>query len=325
MKFIARIACCILVTSCFIYSCKKDTPTDPITPTPPVTPINPYDVYIAGLLGDSAVVWKNEIVTVLSKKGYAYSVYVVGSDVYVAGASNDSAMIWKNGIATNLGKGVANSVFVSSTDIYVAGKLGNAAIIWKNNIPTTLSSSGTCRSVFVKGTDVYVAGNDLSGNGVYWKNNNAYLILGPLGTTAAPSSIYISGSDVYVAGPLYSNSVPQAAYWKNGTLISLPFPGSSFNRSLVNSLFVNGSDVYVSGESYLSSSSSFDGRATVWKNGSVIDLSNGMLSTAGSTFVLGADIFTTGYMAPGNMILWKNNIPVTTVRGSGRSIFVVSH
>jgi hypothetical protein len=119
--------------------------------------------YVENNSGKSiATVWKNGTAISLGK-GVAYSVYVSGNDVFVAGAVGDTAVVWKNGVATNLssiGSG-ANSVYVSGNDVYVAGLvhiLGVAtAVVWKNGVATRLLE-GEANSVFVSQGTVYVAG-----------------------------------------------------------------------------------------------------------------------------------------------------------------------
>ncbi|MCL2416378.1 MAG: hypothetical protein FWD02_00380 [Bacteroidales bacterium] len=117
----------------------------------------------------------------------ANSVFVVDNDVYVAGSVGEFAVLWKNGVAQILNDGTtwaeANSVFVSGSDVYVAGHEDlRYARLWKNGIIQNLDLAGAERSVansvFVRGNDVYVVGRteftDSLGQGhstaVLWKN-----------------------------------------------------------------------------------------------------------------------------------------------------------
>jgi Carboxypeptidase regulatory-like domain len=265
------------------------------------------NVYVAGSLGNAAVLWKNGLATYLtngSSPAAANSVFISGTDVYVAGYEHstwgDIAKVWKNGVATNLGGGLypngssydahANSVFVSGTDVYVAGQAFNAAIIWKNGVVTTLAG-GTLQnyaqafSVFVSGTDAYVAGdeevpfpNNLAAK--VWKNSVATNLTSNGITTANANSVFVSGTDVYVAGSEQIQGSSIAKLWKNGVATTLSNVSSD-----ANSVFVSSTDVYVAGV--------LGGAAVVWKNGVATYLANG--TDAYSVFVYGTDVFIAGY------------------------------
>jgi hypothetical protein len=132
-----------------------------------------------------------------SCSGTAWSVFVSGEDVYVAGISGGDAVIWKNGVKQTLAvrqqdpetgfytNAEALSVFVSDGDVYVAGQAGitnssvGQAVIWKNGVGQNLTnnsdpSSHPCAvSVFVSDGNVYVVGGDGKSRTTLWKNDVA--------------------------------------------------------------------------------------------------------------------------------------------------------
>jgi hypothetical protein len=306
------------------------------------------NVYVAGSIGNAAVIWKNGIATYLTSGSItspaaANSVFVSGTDVYVAGYEHSSwgdiAKVWKNGVATNLEGGLypngsaydarANSVFVLGTDVYVAGNAANSARIWKNGVATTLAFGATqygaeANSVFVSGTDVYVAGyetfpypyNDSSAARV-WKNGVSTNLTANGILNARAKSVFVSGTDVYVAGYAYRNGGPGegARVWKNG--IATILPNGTGNA---NSVFISGTDVYVAGNG--------GGNAIVWKNGIAAYLSS---DEAKSIFVNGTDVYLagTGYGGSGGNTaakVWKNGLAINlssgTTQAAANSVYV---
>jgi hypothetical protein len=273
------------------------------------TTITTPDVYVAGSIGNAAVLWKNGVVTYLtdgSHRASANSVFVFGTDVYVAGYENstwgDIAYVWKNGVPIKLDGGLypngasydarGNSVFVSGTNEYVAGAeqvpFPNdlAAMFWKNHSGTNITTSGTttaaAHSVFVLGTDVYVAGEEqVSGSYVakVWKNNVATTLSNAFSDA---NSVFTSGTDVYVAGRdrvlLAPGSMPDLpTVWKNGVATYL-----SNVSGEAKTVFVYGTDVYVAGNEY----NVTVGVAKIWKNGVATSLTNGSTNAyAVSVFV----------------------------------------
>ena len=309
------------------------------------------DVYVAGSIGNNAVIWKNGLPTYLttgSSQAAANSVFVSGTDVYVGGYERsgfgDIAKVWKNGVATNLGGGLypngssfdarANSVFVSGTDVYVAGYAANGAVIWKNAVMTTLAGGSTQNyanafSVFVSGADVYVAGtaqvpfpNDQAA--ILWKNSLTNNLTTNGSTLASASSVYLSGTDVYVAGKESLQGTTKAKVWKNGVATTL-----SNVFSAANSVFVSGTDVYVAGKDrVLVNPGNMPDIPTLWKNGVSTNLSN-VVGEAKSVFVFGADVYVAGVEFDGaNTIakVWKNGLLINlnsgTTNASANSIFV---
>ncbi len=288
------------------------------------------NVYVAGSIGNDAVLWKNGVANYLtngSSRSDARSVFVSGTDVYVAGYERstwgDIAKVWKNGVATNLGGGLypngaaydayGNSVFVSGTDVYVAGYAADKAIVWKNGIATYLEGSASlsaqAKSVFVSGTDVYVTGtaavafpNNVAAR--LWKNSLTTNLTSSGITDAFANSVFVSGTDVYVAGneQFQGSSIPKL--WKNGAVTNL-----SNNSGNANSVFVLGTDVYVAGRA---------NNAVVWKNGVATNLANG--NEAYSVFVYGTDVYASGYefLSSNSYIakIWKNGLPINLSDGT---------
>ncbi|MCP4136954.1 MAG: hypothetical protein GY754_38660 [bacterium] len=125
--------------------------------------INNGDIYLTGLIGDQACVWKNGEITMLStEETKAAAICVDGSDVYVAGTYYDSigirhACYWKNGALVDLGTGKhsdAKDIAVYNGDVYIAGddvSGSNNVYVWKNDKNTykKMSMSGWSPSGWV--------------------------------------------------------------------------------------------------------------------------------------------------------------------------------
>jgi WD40 repeat protein len=230
------------------------------------------DVYMAGMDGNKAVLWKNGEAQQLAgdyQNVIANSLFVSGDDVYVAGFSTDepyyisTALLWKNGEAQYLDladdrQSSAKSVFVSGGDVYVAGNDDGKAALWKNGARQNLDLIDAFRSgagsVFVSAGDVYVAGAESDGNenhtAVLWKNGNKQDIGSALHSSA--SSVFVSEGNVYVGG--CTGLIDYPSVWKNGAAQQL-----ARGNGEVNSLFVSNGDVYVVGK--------IQSDAIIWKNG----------------------------------------------------------
>jgi len=214
------------------------------------------NVYIVGSIGQvgslaqTACYWKNGVVHLLPCNGpgtgnveVANDIVIKGNDIYVAGvvqsisSGQQYAVFWKNDQVQFLPEeqttGDAEGIFVNGADVYIAGYSGSLPTVWKNGVPGTLPGStaqgfvaAAVRVTFV-GNDEYVAGNNnVSGEGVYWKNkvmtslsNSAYTARPALCMAVLGNSFYIGGSVTPTAGP--AASIP--AYWKNGVLTRLPY------------------------------------------------------------------------------------------------------
>jgi len=248
----------------------------------------------------------------------------VPSGVYVAGSLNDTAVFWKDGLVTKLPmpfgtSSEAQSVYVTNNAIYIAGTNGQCAALWVNNVLTKLAETGSqAFSVFVSGNDVYVAGVD-NGTPVYWKNGTEVkLNLDANATGNYIYDIYVANGDVYVAGAQYFGP-PFGQYatptiWKNSVPTKLI---SEQTNSFATAVCVSGSDVYVTG--------GVDGHAILWKNGVQTVLAP--IGYATSVFVSGLDVYVGGVSTATSYITsWKNGVATTFSPGNwglgAPSIFV---
>ena len=260
------------------------------------------DVYVAGyeiIYSDGkdalqARLWKNGEIQPLENGVYdqTLSVFVTDNDVYVLGSESLdtwpssygrwSYKYWKNGKAVIFSEGKpgevsagalfiekgVSSIFVSDGVVYVAGGYGNQAKLWIDGVEENLTDGAFANSVFVSGDDVYVVGNGSSGAKL-WKNGVQENLVN--GDDAY--SVYVSGNDVYVAG---RTGFEKAILWKNG--IAQPIADDK-DAEIFTSVYVSNEDVYTSGYVRLcepvykdSSLKWCDLKATLWKNGKILNL-----------------------------------------------------
>jgi len=228
--------------------------------------------------------------------------------------------------------------YITSTgpNIYVLGSdTRNGFGYWKNFVFTPVADWSNPYSMVGSGNDIYVAGPSTSGTPTYWKNGAAVQLSAQTGFTF---SVAVSGTDVYCMG-----GIGTAYYtWKNGTPTllnsnSLTVIGSG--TYLNNTMAVSNGDVYVAGARYLGNSTIL--KATYWKNGNPVDITDGVHSgsaKASAVFVSGGDIYVAGVEdvrdpGTGGLIneaprLWKNgvsvpiNTPANSIFNSVSSILV---
>jgi hypothetical protein len=211
---------------------------------------------------------------------------------------------------------------------------------WKNSSFTAIAACTSAYAMAGSGTDTYVAGPTSANVPTYWKNGVAVQLSSQQGYTF---SIAVSGADVYCLGLNTFNNVYYV--WKNGT--STPLKTTSLNSVggagisyyLNNDLAVsNNGDTYVAGAQYLGNSTIL--KATYWKNGTPVDLTDGIHSgsaVALAIYVSGTDVYVAGIeeirdnnngivnRAPR---LWKNgvsvslNTPANSIFNSVSSILV---
>lgn len=193
--------------------------------------------------------------------------------------------------------------------LYVVGSDNFDAVYWKNGTEVIIpNSTPDIVAGFVSGTDVYLAGNTLTSKlPAIWKNNDMTL----LAFTALQARVYgmfVSGTDVYAAGDQIDAVHNLPVYWKNGSLISLPFTVNS----IALGIFIAGTDIYVVG---------YDGPdAVYWKNGVETLLPKktpSSLAIANGVFVAGTDVYVVG--TDNGAVLWKNGVETTLSVSAGSS------
>lgn len=200
-----------------------------------------------------------------------------GPNVYVVGTSNSGAnenlnvaTLWKNGEPIALSNQIseAKAIYILEDDIYVTGWEDNGtervATVWKNGEPTHLSDKKSQgNDIYVVGDDVYVCGYETDENNdrfaKYWRNN---LIFSVGGDGSNAHSITIDNSNnPHVA--VYEH--PYSRLWSSSFPIDLD---EAREANVVKSV---GSAVYVGGRHW--SNDAVDYVATVWRNGTVTELS----------------------------------------------------
>lgn len=226
--------------------------------------VNGDDVYVAGFESTGAAYratyWKNGTTAHLSDGSVgttATGIVVDGGDVHVSGYENTSiARYWKNGTAVFSGAPgtMVYDIAVDGDDVYLAGNRRYGSTVpmyWKNETPVPLSdgtpsaADNSARAIVLNGDDIYMAGFSLGdGGATYWKNKTAVPLTDENGEIPPPHNIYaydiaVDGENIYVAGKYYNGSELVAAYWKNGTLVTLESVYSEANsicivRSLGN-------------------------------------------------------------------------------------------
>lgn len=326
----------LIITALTISACKKAavTPGNPIIPIPPTAKMD-TDVYVVGDIATKngkqiAVYWKNGVLTKLTdslQSSFGYAIAINGNDIYVSGTVDDenyktTAVYWKNGVmnmlsASLLDGSVTRGIVVNGNDVYVAGIIRGTqgGLYWKNGVPVAATGNTNnivASSIALSQNDVFIAGwSVLSDNhtlaATYWKNGSQIVLAN---TYSNAYGIAVDGSNVYVAGAnIYSSGSSNAIYWKNGSPILL-----SSSYSGATGIATNGNDIYVSGFNGVDITSPT--AATYWKNGVANEMTNGSLSSYGSSLVLnGSDIYMAGRQeiaANGayRPLYWKNNTPV---------------
>jgi len=221
-------------------------------------------------------------------------------------------------------------------NIYVLGSDTRSGFgYWKNFVFTPVADWSNPYSMVGSGNDIYVAGPSTSGSPTYWKNGAAVQLSAQTGFTF---SVVVSGTDVYCMGGIGTTFYT----WKNGaptTLNSNSLTVIGSGTYLNNAMAVNNGDVYVAGARYLGNSTIL--KATYWKNGNPVDITDGIHSgsaKASAIFVSGGDIYVAGVEdvrdpGTGGLIneaprLWKNgvsvpiNTPANSIFNSVSSILV---
>ncbi len=230
-------------------------------------------------------------------------------DIYMAGYEFSSglavATYWKNGKAIHLTDGMqwaeAHAIVVSGNDVYVAGVERNTAMYWKNGTPHVLANQirnfpGLANSIAISGNDVFISGTE---------------------------------QGIFPGYPGTNVTQKVGKYWKNGTLMYL---SSEFFSSEASSITVSGNDVYIAGNAWEPYSLDSIGticnncqryeKATYWKNGVPVYLTDGTTSQAHATgiAVSGSDIYVCGNIlydasttSSNKAAYWKNGSMVTLI------------
>lgn len=185
------------------------------------------DVYVAGSGSygiSSAICWKNGVADTLAKNAAAYGITSSGENIYIAGVVGDTATYWKNNVPISLGNGQGNAITVQGNDVYVAGysynNLGNFGCYWKNGNINTLQANTWVDDIKASGNDVYMAGTNLiQGNtyACYWKNGNLTMY----DEFTSAYKLALANNDVYLVGSYTIGSKQGALVWKNNVLTSL--------------------------------------------------------------------------------------------------------
>ncbi|MGF2414234.1 MAG: carboxypeptidase-like regulatory domain-containing protein, partial [Ferruginibacter sp.] len=270
--------------------------------------INTNGVYIAGIIDDRAVFWKDGVPTFLTAtpttaNNYAYAVktLVYNNDVYVLVSEQDSTLngwvgtikLWKNGVITNITNGTtladAYSFDVYNGDVYICGIERNSnnpgstvAKVWKNGVATILPKDTfdyvEATNIKVVNGDVYVCGQGFTGfnsRALYWKNGIINILANAGSTYSYTSGIFVNNGDIYITGTesTNGNNINPGVYWKNSvkTLVTLP---ASYTYADPYSVFVDNNDVYITGTVVMQSPGSYLSNATYWKNNSINFLTN---------------------------------------------------
>ena len=300
--------------------------------TPAITAISPTtaavgaSVTIAGTnfdatVANDAVKFNGTAATIVS----ATATQIVAK-VPVGGTSGNVTVTTAGG-ASN---GIAFTYLIPpGQNIYVLGSDTQFGYgYWKNSTFTAMTDCNTAYSMAGVGTDIYVAGPSTSGTPTYWKNNTAVHVSSQTGFAL---SVVVAGANIYCLG----NANNAYYVWKNGTPILLTatglqmIGGSNGGAYLDNLMAVSSTgDVYVAGAQYISGTTIL--KATYWKNGTPVDLTDGVTSgnaSANAVFVSGSDVYVAGTEeirdSGGGLInkaprLWKNGVavPISTPANS---------
>ena len=286
---------------------------------------------------NKAILWKNcekQILYDGTLYSEANSVFVKESNVYVAGSIGNNAVLWIDGVAQNLSEGAAKSVYAVENYIYVAGyeinKHGNhVATVWVNGAAQNLSDetmNAEAISIYAFEGDVYVAGRKLNDQNTQsgeiwiaalWKNGVAQNLSND---NSAIASVFFSGGDVYIVRSV--ENYYAVSIWKNGEERKIT---DDLYRGYyeISSLFVSDKDVYVLGHQYPRNALT---RCIFWKNGEVqISCSEGSFH---SIYVTGdGNTYAAGKPVGSNATLWKNGIsqelPGKHPHSCAYSVFVV--
>lgn len=209
--------------------------------------------------------------------------------------------------------------YVASTGagIYVVGSDTRYGYgYWQNSKFTAVADWLNPYGMVGVGADIYVAGVSTAHTPNYWKNSIATQLSSQTGYTV---SVAITGTNIYCLGT--ANNTWNV--WKNGTAQALTTIVTDIISGGANGMAIsNSGDVYVAGARYLSRSTIL--KATYWKNGVPVDITNGVSSgsaQATAVYISGSDVYiagteeirdaTTGGVVNKAPRLWKNGVAVS--------------
>ena len=225
--------------------------------------------------------------------------------------------------------GTSNSIaftYLTATagpDVYVLGEstsAGSSYGYWKNSTFNLLPDCNSAYAMVGINSDVYIAGPAKSNTPTYWKNNTEIQLSNQQGFTF---SVTKSGSDLYFLGAIGNTTY----VWKNGvasplkTTSTASIGGSNGGYYENNAIAVNNGDVYVVGAQSLFTSTVL--KATIWKNGTPTDITDGVSAPsawANAVCVSGSDVYVAGIEEIRDPVtngiinraptLWKNGVVI---------------
>jgi hypothetical protein len=296
------------------------------------------DIYVAGQVGTTIKLWKNNISLYTINDGnynWVEDLLVSGDDVYLTGSVNDGennsvAKLWKNSSVfyNNLPGGSSGSVIgINGSDIYVGGfgpvdEYHYTGMVWKNgssyfSFPTTNILTSSLYDMVVSGGHVYSLGSEVNTSQETWlrifKDSSATPIYsytdGDGDGHIGGSAMAVEGTDVYIAGTeKIAADKTVIKIWKNGTEL-YPYPLTNSYDAYPGAMAVSGTDVYVVGTEIISGNQ----RAfRIWKNGGVLyTLAVGEYAGYGAVdmTIFNGDIFTVGTDGVSAKV-WRNETVV---------------
>ena len=267
-----------------------------------------------------------ELASYVAEGDTATSIFVQNNDVYVAGILNNKAVYWKNGTKTELpdnGFGAsAKAITVVGEDVYVAGAVGtdsgSVAAYWKKETLTELTGGDTLTAITVDGGTVYTAGFDFNDGSnfiaKYWTNSTP-TVLTYGNTPASVSSICVVGTYVYTAGYENDGTNDIAKYWING----IEQPTLSTTSSRAFQIVKDDSGIYISG--WEQDGTNYKG--LYWKDGEAVTLSTNIsISQETSIAVNNGDVYFLCTESPNNIKYWKNGAEHIVDTGWGMDMTV---
>lgn len=207
------------------------------------------DVYVTGCTYSNgnyiAAYWKNEQLISIgdtTKMSYPSSIAVSGSDVYIAGSEftfipgvelgPTYMTLWKNGIEKIItpfaGDPLSIAIALNGDNVYITGAFGSVtdqtqAAYWENadlHLLTNNSADASANAVAINNGDIYFAGKS-NNMAAYWDKSNIEHDLTDPSLKYDATAITFNGTDMYIAGYQDVTTATNAAYWKNGQIVSL--------------------------------------------------------------------------------------------------------